>query len=418
MEGKNKQIPVGYKDSPLGVIPAEWEVKRLDEIAVKIQDGTHFSPTIYEDGDNLYITSKNVKNGYVDLTKRTYVKMEDHQNIYKRCDTKKGDILLTKDGTIGQACINPFDEEISLLSSVAFIRLDNCEFDNRYALQYILSADGQKEIEKVIAGQALKRITLHKIKSLEIKIPPLPEQQRIADVLGVWDQGIELQAKLVESLQKRKRALMQQLLTGKKRLKGFDQAWKKVKLGEIADMKSGGTPSSNNKSYYDGNIPWVVIADITKANKYIYRTEKLITQDGLTNSSAKILPINTVLYAMYASIGKTAISKVPLATNQAILGITPLKDKLLSEYLYYILDNIEGNVKLLGQSGTQSNLNKEMVKDFNFVIPSLPEQQAIAEILTAADREIELAQKKLEVLREQKRGLMQQLLTGKKRLKV
>ena len=103
----------------------EWEEKRLGDISIKIQDGTHFSPKLYDKEKYMYITSKNVKNGYIDYRVMSYITEEAHRQIYKRCDLKKGDLLLTKDGTIGQACLSPFNEEVSLLSSVAFIRLSS-----------------------------------------------------------------------------------------------------------------------------------------------------------------------------------------------------------------------------------------------------------------------------------------------------
>ncbi|NLD13747.1 MAG: restriction endonuclease subunit S [Gammaproteobacteria bacterium] len=256
----------------------------------------------------------------------------------------------------------------------------------------------------------------------QVYLPPLKEQQKIAQILSTWDKAITTTEQLLINSQQQKKALMQQLLTGKKRLlddngQRFSGEWKATQLGKIADMNSGGTPKSTVEEYYGGAIPWVSIADMTSSGKYITKTEKYLTEEGLKNSSAKIYPKYTVLYAMYASIGECSIASVELASSQAILGIRP-KAVLDYKYLYFYLVSLKEKIKLQGQQGTQSNLNAGMVKEFNILLPPLVEQQKIATVLTAADQEITQLQQKLDQLKQEKKALMQQLLTGKRRVKV
>ncbi|MBX4611123.1 restriction endonuclease subunit S, partial [Klebsiella variicola] len=253
-------------------------------------------------------------------------------------------------------------------------------------------------------------------------IPPLSEQKRIVKILSTWDKAISVTEKLLANSQQQKKALIQQLLTGKKRLLDenglrFSGVWKRVKLGAIADMNSGGTPKSTVEEYYGGNIPWVSISDMTSNGKWIATTEKYLTEFGLNSSSARIYPKNSVLYAMYASIGECSIAAVNLTSSQAILGIRP-KDCLNYEFLYFYLASLKGKIKLQGQQGTQSNLNAGMVKKFELDLPSIKEQQKIAIVLSAADAEISTLEKKLACLKDEKKALMQQLLTGKRRVKV
>ena len=213
---------------------------------------------------------------------------------------------------------------------------------------------------------------------------------------------------------------MQQLLTGKKRLLdedgvGFAGEWPLKKLGDISDMNSGGTPKSSIPEFFDGGIPWVSIADMTKCGKRISKTEKTLSEQGLANSSARMYPKNTILFAMYASIGECSIAEIEVCSSQAILGIRP-KTVLDFEYLYFYLTSLKDEIKLQGQQGTQSNLNAAMVKNFKIPLPNIDEQKKIATVLTTADREIELIQTKLEALKQEKKALMQQLLTGKRRV--
>ncbi|HNR42058.1 MAG TPA: restriction endonuclease subunit S, partial [Bacteroidales bacterium] len=214
----------------------EWIQEKLDDVASKIQDGTHFSPELLVEGKFLYITSKNVKNGYIDLSDSYYVSYEDHKNIYKRCDTKKGDVLLTKDGTIGQASINTLSEEISLLSSVAFIRAKD-KYLNEFICQLLLSPEGQREIKKSIAGQALKRITLTKIKNFNYYFPSLPEQQKIASFFTAIDQKISQLKRKLTLLEEYKKGVMQKIFSQEIRFRDDNgqefPKWEKKRLGEL-----------------------------------------------------------------------------------------------------------------------------------------------------------------------------------------
>jgi len=193
------------------------------------------------------------------------------------------------------------------------------------------------------------------------------------------------------------------------------EGWEVKKLGDLADMFSGGTPLTSNVTYYNGNIPWVVITDITKAGKYINETEKSISNEGLINSSAKLFKKGILLFAMYASIGKTTITLMDTTCNQAILGIQP--HSIDKEYLYYFLSFNERKFATMGQTGTQSNLSKDMVQKIEIPYPIIKEEQTrIATILSDMDAAIQVLETKLEKYRKIKLGMMQVLLTGKVRL--
>ena len=251
--------------------------------------------------------------------------------------------------------------------------------------------------------------------NISILLPPLDEQKRIAEVLSLCDDIIENLTELIEKKEQYKKGVMQRLLSGEVRFKGFTDEWKTVRLGNITEMSSGGTPNTKNKEYWNGNIVWVTIKDITSANNFLYDSEKKITKKGLENSSAKMFPINTILYAMYASIGECIISKVECTTSQAILGME-CSEKIDFMFLYYLLVSYKNNAKRMRQTGTQPNLNKQIVSDFEFNIPSLEEQKKIAGLLSLIDEDIENLKKQLELRKQQKKGLMQKLLTGEVRI--
>ena len=242
------------------------------------------------------------------------------------------------------------------------------------------------------------------------------EQKAIAQALNDVDKLIVALNKKIEKKRLIKQGAMQQLLTGKIRLPGYIESWKEKKLGKNSTMNSGGTPLSSNQDYYNGNIPFLSIGDISVVEKYINKTEKTITEKGLSNSSARMFPAGTVMYAIYASLGKCAIVNIDLACSQAILGIVP-NEFINNEYLYYYLTFIEEKVKYEGQTGTQTNLSKQLVQEFILKLsPNINEQIAIATILSDIDKEIADLEARRDKYRLIKKGMMQKLLTGQIRL--
>ena len=189
--------------------------------------------------------------------------------------------------------------------------------------------------------------------------------------------------------------------------------WHLKQVQEFAvKMRSGGTPKSDNPNYYNGEIPFVAIDDLTSANKYLEKTQKHITKEGLINSSAWLVPINSLMYSIYATLGVPRINLIEVATNQAILNLIPDTNKITLEFLYYLL--LEKRSTILAHSAhtTQSNLNAKVVKELEFVFPkSTTEQTAIANILSKTDQAIAHTEALIAKYSRIKTGLMQDLLT-------
>lgn len=171
----------------------------------------------------------------------------------------------------------------------------------------------------------------------------------------------------------------------------------KVKLGDICDIKSGGTPlRSNNEYWNNGNIPWAKISDIN--NKYLYQTSENITELGLKNSSAKLFTKGTILYTIFATLGEVCILDIDATTNQAIAGITVLNNKIDKNYLYYYLISKKDYVNTIGRGVAQNNINLNILRNFSIDILPLEEQKKIANTLDKVTNLIELRKKQLEKL--------------------
>jgi type I restriction enzyme S subunit len=412
-EKNTTTLPKGYKQTKIGVLPVEWEVKKLKEITLRVQDGTHFSPQEIGNGSFKYITSKNIRPGYLKLDTVEYISLEEHQKIYSRCDTKLGDILLTKDGaSTGAACLNTLDEEVSLLSSVAFIRADPNKAENKFLYQFICSPRGQNTITSSMAGQAITRITLTKLRNFDIPLPPLPQQQKIAKILATWDQAIQTQTQLINAKKELKRGLMQRLLTGEVRLPGFEGEWKATRLAEVL-----------TESQIEGTNGLTAEKITVKLwGKGVFR--KIDRNPGSKNTNYFLRKAGQLIYSKLDFLN-CAFGIIPpeLDNLESTLDL-PTFDIHNGADPVFLLERIKLR-NFYENFGSRANgsriarrIHPKMFLSFKVNLPPFQEQTAIAKILITADKELTLLQTQLTELKEQKRGLMQRLLTGAVRVTV
>ena len=240
------------------------------------------------------------------------------------------------------------------------------------------------------------------IAPIKISVPNLPEQNKIAKLLTLLDLRIKQQERLVSFFKSYKRGLLSLV---------FNDKSPTHILGDILKKgKAGGTPQSSNSSYYNGDIPFLSIADMTEQGKYIYCTEKHISEAGLQNSTAWIVPADSLILSMYASYGLVSINKVPLATSQAMFNMIFQQD-INVEYIYYFLTYLATTdyyTKMVS-TGTQPNLNAEKVRSIPLFIPSQNEQKHIVKLLQTYDNRLTTEEKILTQLQMSKAALLQQL---------
>lgn len=207
-----------YKQAVLhDAYSGDWDTARLDEVCLKIQDGSHFSPQEQFDepgvGRYIYITSKNIRNGHMDLSKLVYVNKEYFDSIYPRCKPELNDVLLTKDGAnTGNVTLNSLDEPYALLSSVCLFKPDRSKLVPAYLMYFIQGPDGFKQLTGKMTGTAIKRIILERIREAPMPLPPVKEQQRIVDHISEHFNSAEevertLDAQLAQSTRLRQSVL-------------------------------------------------------------------------------------------------------------------------------------------------------------------------------------------------------------------
>ena len=281
-----------------------------------------------------------------------------------------------------------------------------------YALEH-------KDIRPYISSGTRSKLTRSELVRIKVAVPDSRDEQRcIASSIEAVDYFIASLERLITKKQAIKQGMMQELLTGRTRLPGFDGSWSTVELGDLTEIVSGGTPSSSVKAYWDGGIPWATPTDITnESGRYLKRTERTISKGGLEHSAARLLPVGSLLLCTRATVGEVKIAAVPTATNQGFKSLVP-NSGVSSTFLYYKVLTLKDMLTSKGSGSTFLEVSKRDVAKLLLEIPNTSEQIAIATALTDADDEIDCLTVRLQKARAIKQGMMQELLTGRTRLPV
>jgi len=256
-----------------------------------------------------------------------------------------------------------------------------------------------------------------------VPVPPLPEQRKIAAVLGLVQRAIEQQERLIALNTELKKALLHKLFTEGLRSEPQKQteigpvpeSWEVVTLGDVAKLQSGGTPARDKPEYWNGgHIPWVKTGEIDY--RVIDTTEEMITREGLANSAAKVFPKGTLLIAMYGqgvTRGRVGLLGIDAATNQACAAISPHDERGVStRFIYHFLEFHYEDLRQMGHGANQRNLNAALIKGFRLSFPKPDEQAQIVEALGTLNAKLTLHQSKHTALTALFRTLLHQLMTA------
>ena len=377
-----------YKQTELGLIPEDWEVKKFNKFSKFYSGGTPLtSKSEYYGGEIPFIKSGEI---YYDRTEQ-FLTQEGLNNSSAKL-VYRGDLLYALYGAnSGEVAISQLEGAIN--QAILCIQQNKDEAETIYLYNY-LKLEKSNIINKFLQG-GQGNLSADIIKNLQISLPPLPEQKKIADCLSTWDVAIEKQSALINALTDRKKALMQQLLTGKKRLPGLSGEWKEVKLGEISIKKSS-TLQANSLEENNGEFK-------------VYGASGIVANIDFYNESEEYIGI--------VKDGSGVGNLMLCDAKSSVLGtLDIIKNNKKSNlfFIYLILSKIHFEKYKVG--GAIPHIYYRDYSREKINIPSLSEQTAIAAILATADRELTLQKEKLAQLQQQKKGLMQVLLTGKKRL--
>ncbi|MBF8419112.1 restriction endonuclease subunit S [Heyndrickxia coagulans] len=411
-KNKTENIPNGYKKTIVGIIPKDWQVKKFKEITDILKCGIASTPTYVEKGVP-FLSSQNVKENKFILDKYNYVSEEFHEKLTKNAKPQRGDILYTRVGAnFGKAAVVDFDWEFSIYVSLTLIRMK--QGYNNYFYSYLLNSDKYvyNARRTVFQGGGVQNLNVKEVEKFDMVVPPYNEQEKIASILLTWDKAIELKEKLIEQKKKQKKGLMQKLLTGEVRLPGFDGEWKKIRLGTVIEECTEKTTVNNQYPV------------LTSSRKGIFLQEEYFSKQVASenNIGYKVVRKGDFTYRTMSDDGNFVFNQLeeyevgivsPAYAVFKATNINPLFLKsILNSYDFKknILRNVQGGTRL---SYKYSDLKNTVVK-----VPPKEEQSAIAEVIFNIENNLNLLEQELEALKQQKKGLMQLLLTGKVRVQV
>jgi type I restriction enzyme S subunit len=397
-------------------IPNDWQLKKLKDVS-EFSNGKGHEQSIDENGQFIVVNSK-----FISTNGR--VKKFSSQNL---SPLNFGDItMVMSDIPNGKAIAKCFiidkDNRYTLNQRICSIKSNkNCDTKFLYYVinrnRYYLAFDN---------GVSQTNFRRDEVLDCPVQFPPLPEQQKIAEILSTLDDKIEVIDQQITETQALKKGLMQRLLTkgiGHTEFKDsplgeIPKSWKVVNIANIANVTAGGTPSTKEPTYWGGYIPWMNSGEINL--RRIKSVEGRITDIGLKNSSTKIIPVNSVLMALAGqgkTRGKVAINEIPLCTNQSLATIYNFKNAL-HEYVFQNLESRYSEIRKMSTGdGGRGGLNLTIIKSIKLALPPMQEQEKISDLLKSFDDKLMVLEEKKTHYQELKQGLMQKLLTGKIRVK-
>ncbi len=420
------EVPEGYKKTKVGIIPEDWEVKRMGEIAEIGSSKRIMAHEYVPEGIPFYRSKEIIEKSLGNkIEERLYISHERYQEIASQFPIpQEGEILITAVGTLGIPYLIRRRDLPFYFKDGNLIWFREIQDVNKEYLIYLwLSEAIIRQIENTFSGSSQKALTIEKVNKLKFPNAPLPEQQKIAKILSTWDEAIELKEKLIEQKKQQKKGLMQKLLTGEVRLPGFDGEWEEVRLGDIGQTFNGLT-GKISKDFGSGK-PFITYKNIFENSKVDIKDVGYvkISEDENQNTTKYGDIFFTTSSETPDEVGMSSVlldTVEELYLNSFCFGFR-LNDfkTLMPNYARYLFRSevFRRDIFKLAQGSTRFNLSKAEVLKLYIKTPPIEEQKAIAQVLSTADKEIELLEKELELLKLQKKGLMQLLLTGIVRVK-
>lgn len=396
------ELKPGYKHTEVGVIPHDWNSVPLHLLTTEIGDGIHATPIYSSSGDYYFINGNNLHEGRIIITEDTKAVDYSEFNKYRK-DLGDNSILMSINGTIGNLGLFA-GEAVILGKSAAYLNVKRnvSKIFTYYSLQ---TEQVRSQFFDGLTGSTIKNLGLDTIRNTHVALPPtIAEQHAIAAALSDVDALITSLDKLIAKKRLFKQAAMQQLLNGKTRLPGFGKKWKNARLGDIAEIVMGQSPSSTHYNTKGVGLPLIQgNADIhnRKTIKRVFTTE--VTKLGHRGD---------IIMSVRAPVGEISRSLFDVCLGRGVCAI-----RFPNDFLYYALIAKETSWGKLSKGSTFDSVTSKDVNDLLIELPTDEKEQiAIASILFDMDEEIAALEQRRDKIRLLKQGMMQVLLTGKTRL--
>ena len=386
---------------------AEWKEHELGEI-IDVRDGTHDSPKEKSEGKYL-ITSRHIKNGKIDLSKAYKISFEDFEQVNKRSKVDKWDILFSMIGTVGEIALIDFEPDFAIKNIGLFKTGD--EDLAKWIIYYLKSTEAQNEIFASLKGSTQQYITLGDLRKFPILLPPLPEQKAIASVLSSLDDKIDLLHRQNKTLEAMAETLFRQWFVEEAK-----DDWEEKSLLEVIQLIGGGTPKTAIDEYWDGDIPWLAGGDIASNHKsFVNHSAKSITELGLNNSSAKLLPQYATVISARGTVGKYCILAKQMAFSQSNYGILPN----ISEYFFFtylIVNHVVEELQSSAYGSVFDTITTNTFKEINISLPKEIEIHQFEQAVSTYFDKIFLNTVQILTLKNLRDTLLPKLMSGEVRV--
>ena len=358
-----------------------WAEETLGELCSLITDGKHGDCRNEDNSGYYFISCKDVREGRIHYENSRQIVHGDFAETHRRTDLWPGDVLLTNSGTIGRLAIAPDDEKTqrtTFQKSVAILK-PLPERISSHFLYYSLAANRARLINSA-GGAAQKNLLLGELRRFTIRVPPLVEQAKIASILSAYDDLIENNRRRIQLLEQAARLLYKEWFVhlrfpGHEHVTitdGVPGGWEKKKIADVCETVGGGTPSTKVSEYWEGDITWMVPSDITKNNCLaLLDSERKITEKGLRESSAKMVPAETILMTSRASVGFFALMDLEVCTNQGFINIIPHEDELRMYLLFNLMSRV-AEIRSNAKGTTYPEISKGRFRGMDVVVPPNP----------------------------------------------
>ena len=404
------EVPEGYKKAKVGIVPEEWNYEKLGKHLIQYHEISKYNnqyPVLTSSRKGIFLQADYYNREVASEDNTGYNVVPRGYFTYRHMS----------DDEIFKFNINTIVDKGIVSTLYPVFTAKNI---NNYFLQVLLNEGREFRRYAILQKQGGSRTYMYfdKLKQLKVCLPPLAEQEKIAEILQTQDKVIELQQKKIEELKRLKKVYLSKMFPKKGcnvpeiRFPGFTDPWEQRELGDIADIVGGGTPSTSNSNYWDGDIDWYAPDEIAD-QIYVNSSQRKITDLGYENSSTKMLPPGTVLFTSRAGIGKTAILTRKGCTNQGFQSIVPHLGELDSYFIFSRTEELKRYGELAGAGSTFVEVSGKQMAAMVIMMPStMREQQTIGQFFSKIDNLITLHQRKLDEEQKKKKSLMQLLLTG------
>lgn len=399
-----------------------WKTVKIKDIA-KINPDS-ISPKTPQDTLINYIDLESVKKGKILAIKE--MQLSDAPSRAKRV-VKSGDVLFSTVRPYQKNFTIIENEQDNLIASTGFAILRAKEnSDSRFLYQMLYSDVVMNQIISEMKGSNYPAVNASDVENVEILLPSLEEQQKIASILSTVDEQIDETEQLIVKTKELKKGLMQQLLTKgightefkQTELGEIPENWGITSIEEISTVIRGASPRpKGDPRYYGGKVPRLMVADVTRDKKYVTPKIDFLTEAGALKS--RPMKKGDFVVVCSGTVGLPAILAVDACIHDGFLALKDIDDKCSKEFLYYQFSSLREELDAAAtHGGVFTNLTTQIVKEFKITLPSIEEQQKIAAILSTVDEQIEVYEQEKAKYEELKKGLMQQLLTGQIRVKI